>query len=108
MLRLKRTAPKPEDEYIALPGAEPLTIVKVANENLPYGCQCPLCGGIFQIPQGVLYKLEDDNIADIDSGAEFGASAESMTRSGAPQSTPEEDFQARVESRTEAPQAEEE
>lgn len=70
MLRLKINKQREEDDYLALPGAEPLTILQVANDNLPYACQCPLCGGTFQIPQGVLYEIEDDNIPDIDSGTE--------------------------------------
>lgn len=70
MLRLKSKPVAPEDEFLALPGAEPITVLQVANDNLPYACQCPLCGGVFQIPQGTLYEIEDDSIPDIDSGAE--------------------------------------
>lgn len=69
MLRLKRTV-KPDDMYLALPDAEPVTLLQVSSENLPYACQCPLCGGIFDIPKGILYKIEDDGIDDIDSGSE--------------------------------------
>lgn len=70
MLRLKSFKKKPEDIRLALPDAEPVTIVKINNESLPYACQCPLCGGIFDIPQGVLYRIEEDEFEDIDSGAE--------------------------------------
>lgn len=70
MLRLKKQIHDVKDEKLALPGAQPLTLIQVSSDNLPYGCQCPLCGGIFEIPQGILYKLQEDGIADVDSGAE--------------------------------------
>jgi hypothetical protein len=61
MLRLKKQA---NEAYLALPGAEPVTMHEIPGDSLPYACQCPLCGGIFQIPTGILYKIEDDGIAD--------------------------------------------
>ena len=69
MLRLKKQS-KRDDTYLALPTAEPVTLYKLPEENLPYACQCPLCGGVFDIPEGALYKLEEDDYADIDSEAE--------------------------------------
>lgn len=109
MLRLKTSPKTAEDEYVAIPGGEPITILQVANENLPYGCQCPLCGGVFQIPQGILYKIEDDDIPDVDSDTEFGASAESMTRmpSRGSSSSNEPDIATMTET-TETPAPEEE
>lgn len=70
MLRLKKHHADPTEEYLALPGAEPVTLVEIPGDNLDYACQCPLCGGIFNIPEGVLYKIEEDDIEDVDSGAE--------------------------------------
>lgn len=86
MLRLKTQTTRPlqlhsagesdNDEFLAIPGAEPVTLLQVANDNLPYGCQCPLCGGIFEIPQGILYRIEQDDIPDIDSDSEFSPISE--------------------------------
>lgn len=88
MLRLKKY--KKESEGLAIPESEPVTLIEVSSENLPYGCQCPLCGGIFQIPQSTLYKLEDDNIQDIDSDTEVlgprsGPDNEVPSMEGAPE-----------------------
>lgn len=66
-LQLKHQNHSVEDDFLALPGAQPLTLHQVNSENLPYACQCPLCGGLFELPTGVLYKLEDDNLEDGDS-----------------------------------------
>lgn len=70
MLRLKTRIHDVEDENLAIPGAQPLTLLQVSNDNLPYACQCPLCGGIFEIPKGTLYEIEEDNIVDEDLGIE--------------------------------------
>ena len=68
---LKLRSKQDPDEFLALPGAEPVTLVRVSSKNLPFGCQCPFCGELFELPQGNLYKIEDDEYADIDSGAEL-------------------------------------
>ena len=70
VLRLKSKIQN-DDEYLALPGAEPVTLVQVSTENLPFGCQCPLCGGLFELPQGLLYRIENDELPDIDSDAQL-------------------------------------
>lgn len=67
-LQLKNENHSVKDEYLALPGAQPLTLHRVSSENLPYACQCPLCGGLFEIPTGILYKIEEDNLEDKESG----------------------------------------
>lgn len=67
MLRLRKS----ENEGLALPEATPQTLIEVDSQSLPYACQCPLCGGLFQIPEGLLYRIEDDNYADEDSETEF-------------------------------------
>lgn len=69
-LQLKHQNHSVEDDFLALPGAQPLTLHQVSAENLPYACQCPLCGGLFELPTGILYKLEDDNIEDGESDLE--------------------------------------
>lgn len=81
MLRLKNHFHNNKDDYLSIPDSEPLTLLQVSNENLPYACQCPLCGGIFEIPKGVLYKVEDDGIEDVDSDSEFEDSESSKTDS---------------------------
>ena len=66
MIRLK----VPRDNGLALPKSTPVTLVEISSESLPYACQCPLCGEVFQIPEALLYKVEDDDFAD-DDLAEF-------------------------------------
>lgn len=68
-LRLKNNN-KPEDTFLALPGSEPVTLISLPTEGLPYACQCPLCGGIFEIPNSTVFRIEDDGFEDIDSDAE--------------------------------------
>lgn len=85
MLRLKQS----ETEGLALPESTPQTLIEVDSESLPYACQCPLCGGLFQIPEGLLYRIEDDNYADEDSDTEFeqmrnSSSSSSSEFGGAP------------------------
>lgn len=70
MLRLKTQLHDVKDDYLSLPNAQPLTLLQVSSENLPYACQCPLCGGIFEIPKGILYEIEEDDIPDTNSGVE--------------------------------------
>lgn len=103
MLRLKKH-PKRDDEYLALPGAEPVTLYEFPSKNLPYACQCPLCGGLFNIPESTVYKLEDDDYEDVDSetepkgpgrgpglmeeaGNEFSEEANTQTERTAPEET---------------------
>lgn len=88
MIRLRlKTQSKAEDSFLALPGSEPVTLIALPTDNLPYACQCPLCGGIFEIPQSTLYRIEDDGFEDIDSDTE-AIGPEPMSRG----STPESDF----------------
>lgn len=62
---LKLTLPQNITESgLALPTSTPRTLIEVDSENLPYACQCPLCGGLFNIPEGLLYKIEEDNLLD--------------------------------------------
>lgn len=67
MLRLKQS----EATGLALPESTPQTLIEVDSESLPYACQCPLCGGLFKIPEGLLYRIQDDSFEDSDSGTEF-------------------------------------
>lgn len=66
MIRLKI----PRENGLALPKSTPVTLVEISSESLPYACQCPLCGEVFQIPEALLYKVEEDDFAD-DDLAEF-------------------------------------
>lgn len=66
MLRLKR----PEEKGLAMPESTPVTLIQVDSDNLPYACHCPLCGGIFQLPEALLYKVQEDAFEDEDQGAE--------------------------------------
>lgn len=59
-----------KDSGLALPESTPKTLIEVNSENLPYACQCPLCGGLFNIPEGLLYKIEEDSLLDGEFGAE--------------------------------------
>ena len=59
-----------KDSGLALPGSTPKTLVQIEGENLPYACQCPCCGALFNIPEGLLYKIEEDTLIDGDLGAE--------------------------------------
>lgn len=68
-LRLKNKR-QPEDDFLSLPESEPVTLHEIDSSNLPYACQCPLCGGIFEIPTGVLYELVEDNYEDKESNLE--------------------------------------
>lgn len=62
---LKLTLPKDIiDSGLAMPGSTPRTLVQVDAESLPYACQCPLCGGLFNIPEGLLYRVEEDALLD--------------------------------------------
>jgi hypothetical protein len=62
-----------KDSGLAMPDSTPKTLIEVDSENLPYACQCPLCGGLFNIPEGLLYKIEEDSLKDADFGAEVTA-----------------------------------
>lgn len=53
-----------KDSGLALPQSTPKTLIEVSGENLPYACQCPCCGSLFNIPEGLLYKVEDDALLD--------------------------------------------
>lgn len=59
-----------KDSGLALPESTPKTLVQIEGENLPYACQCPCCGALFNIPEGLLYKIEEDTLIDGDLGAE--------------------------------------
>jgi len=54
------------DSGLSLPESTPKTLIQVEGESLPYACQCPLCGGLFDIPEGLLYKVEEDALLDGD------------------------------------------
>lgn len=77
MIRLKI----PREDGLALPKSTPVTLVEISSESLPYACQCPLCGEVFQIPEALLYKVEDDDFAD-DDLAEFEEADGSTTAKG--------------------------
>ena len=77
MIRLK----VPRDNGLALPKSTPVTLVEISSESLPYACQCPLCGEVFQIPEALLYKVEEDDFADEDL-AEFEEADGSTTAKG--------------------------
>lgn len=77
MIRLR----VPREDGLALPKSTPVTLVEISSESLPYACQCPLCGEVFQIPEALLYKVEDDNFAD-DDLAEFSEADGSTTSKG--------------------------
>lgn len=53
-----------KDSGLALPQSTPKTLIEVSGENLPYACQCPCCGSLFNIPEGLLYKIEEDELLD--------------------------------------------
>ena len=72
---------KAPEQGLALPTSTPMTLIEV-DSNIPYACQCPCCGEIFQIPDTLLYKIEDDNFLDGDSDAEFEGSRGSRTTPG--------------------------
>lgn len=64
-LKLKKRIPEEDDNaFLAMPDAEPLTLYEIPGDTLPYACQCPLCGGVFQIPTGVLYRVDEDTEED--------------------------------------------
>jgi len=67
-----------KDSGLALPESTPKTLVQIEGENLPYACQCPCCGSLFNIPEGLLYKIEEDTLIDGDLGAE-AAEGEAQT-----------------------------
>lgn len=67
-----------KDSGLALPESTPKTLVQIEGENLPYACQCPCCGALFNIPEGLLYKIEEDTLIDGDLGAE-AAEGEAQT-----------------------------
>lgn len=71
MLRLKTKNHDVKDEYLSIPDSQPVTLLQVSSENLPYACQCPLCGGVFEIPEGILYKVEEDDLPDEESNVEM-------------------------------------
>lgn len=77
MIRLKI----PREDGLALPKSTPVTLVEISSESLPYACQCPLCGEVFQIPEALLYKVEEDDFAD-DDLAEFSEADGSTTAKG--------------------------
>lgn len=56
---------------LALPESTPKTLIEISSESLPYACQCPLCGGLFDIPEGLLYKVEEDALLDGDFNTEM-------------------------------------
>ena len=62
-----------KDSGLAMPESTPKTLIEVYSENLPYACQCPCCGALFTIPEGLLYKIEDDSLADENFDAEISA-----------------------------------
>lgn len=66
-LRLKNKQHSNKDDFLAIPDAQPITLHEVRSDNLPYACQCPLCGGIFEIPTGILYEISDDTYEDKES-----------------------------------------
>lgn len=95
MIRLKL----PEnlrDSGLAMPQSTPKTLIQVEGESLPYACQCPLCGGLFDIPEGLLYKVEEDNLVDgdlIDESSE-GSDVDVDINSSEPSATSSADIPA--------------
>lgn len=79
MIRLKNPQ-LTGDTFLSLPDSEPVTLYEIPGSNLPYGCQCPLCGGIFEIPAGKLYKIVADSKPDVEGEADF----KSMEKSAPP------------------------
>ena len=67
-----------KDSGLALPESTPKTLVQIEGENLPYACQCPCCGSLFNIPEGLLYKEPD-----FDEGGASSSTQESRTTSSA-------------------------
>lgn len=59
-----------KDSGLALPDSTPKTLIEIDGESLPYACQCPCCGALFNIPEGLLYKVEEDALADGTFGPE--------------------------------------
>lgn len=59
-----------KDSGLALPTSTPRTLIEVDSESLPYACQCPCCGSLFNIPEGLLYKVEEDDLLDGNFSAE--------------------------------------
>lgn len=59
-----------KDSGLALPESTPKTLIEIEGENLPYACQCPCCGALFNIPEGLLFKVEEDTLIDGDFGVE--------------------------------------
>lgn len=82
MLRLKRQRPRPEDVYLALPGSKPVTLKVTDTDVLPYGCQCPLCGGMFEIPKANVFHIEPDNIVDKKSNIQSSGDGGLLPRDG--------------------------
>ena len=78
MIRLKI----PRENGLALPKSTPVTLVEISSESLPYACQCPLCGEVFQIPEALLYKVEEDDFADDDLAEFEGADNAPSTKGG--------------------------
>ena len=76
------------DSGLALPESTPKTLIEVSSESLPYACQCPLCGGLFNIPEGLLYKIEEDNFVDGDFDTEMTAESNSDIDISTPSSEP--------------------
>ena len=64
-----------KDSGLALPESTPKTLIQIESENLPYACQCPCCGALFNIPEGLLYKIEEDSLTYGDLGAEAAEGA---------------------------------
>lgn len=64
-----------KDTGLALPDSTPKTLIQVDSENLPYACQCPCCGALFNLPEGLLYKVEEDDLIDGDLGADITTQA---------------------------------
>jgi hypothetical protein len=63
---------------LAMPESTPKTLIEINGESLPYACQCPLCGGLFDIPEGLLYKVEEDTLKDGDFDAEATGSGDDI------------------------------
>lgn len=66
------------DTGLAMPTSTPRTLIEIDGQSLPYACQCPCCGSLFNIPEGLLFKVEDDEFLDDTFETEGGDSEASV------------------------------
>ena len=66
------------DSGLAMPESTPKTLIEIDSESLPYACQCPCCGSLFNIPEGLLFKVEEDEFLDDEFTDDESSSGESI------------------------------